>query len=202
MSTAVGRANITKAQTPERVHGGWREIVIFGLLAYGLAWAWSGFWLLPYLSDLLTRSTTPTGLDRSTRRCGGLADHARPDDRRSHHAPLRQQGRVERFPRPLALLEVLPGGARCTGHLRNGGGPHRAGAGRVQVVGGGVVRLSHAHTHCAAVTGPGYPFGEPRPRLPTLALPSFYDRVEWAPFRGPRDYVLGRLGTRFLLRLK
>ncbi|MFL5991437.1 MAG: hypothetical protein ACJ73W_05520, partial [Rubrobacteraceae bacterium] len=30
------------------------------VLAYGLAWAWSGFWLLPYLGDLLTQSTTPT----------------------------------------------------------------------------------------------------------------------------------------------
>jgi membrane protease YdiL (CAAX protease family) len=27
-----------------------------------MAWAWSGFWLLPYLGDLLTRSTTPTDM--------------------------------------------------------------------------------------------------------------------------------------------
>jgi membrane protease YdiL (CAAX protease family) len=32
------------------------------VLAYGLAWAWSGFWLLPYLGDLLSRSTTPTDM--------------------------------------------------------------------------------------------------------------------------------------------
>jgi uncharacterized protein len=32
------------------------------VLAYGLAWAWSGFFLLPYLGDLLTQSTTPTGM--------------------------------------------------------------------------------------------------------------------------------------------
>jgi membrane protease YdiL (CAAX protease family) len=32
------------------------------VLAYGLAWAWSGFFLFPYLGDLLTRSTTPTDM--------------------------------------------------------------------------------------------------------------------------------------------
>jgi CAAX protease family protein len=32
------------------------------VLAYGLAWTWSGFWLLPYLGDLLARSTTPTDM--------------------------------------------------------------------------------------------------------------------------------------------
>ena len=32
------------------------------VLAYGLAWAWSGFFLFPYLGELLTQSTTPTGL--------------------------------------------------------------------------------------------------------------------------------------------
>jgi hypothetical protein len=34
------------------------------------------------------------------------------------------------------------------------------------------------------------------------ALPAFDDRVDWASFPGPRDYVLGRLGARFLLLLK
>src|SRR3712207_8009779 len=36
----------------------------------------------------------------------------RPDGRCAHHAPLREQGRVERLARPLAPLEVLRGGAR------------------------------------------------------------------------------------------
>jgi hypothetical protein len=30
------------------------------VLAYGLAWAWWGFWLFPYLGTLLNQSTTPT----------------------------------------------------------------------------------------------------------------------------------------------
>ncbi len=40
----------------------WREVILFGLLAYGLAWVWWGFWLFPYLGTLLTQSTTPTDL--------------------------------------------------------------------------------------------------------------------------------------------
>jgi hypothetical protein len=36
--------------------------MLFVLLAYGLAWVWSGFWLLPYLGTLLTQSTTPTDM--------------------------------------------------------------------------------------------------------------------------------------------
>jgi uncharacterized protein len=32
------------------------------LLAYGLAWAWSGLFIFPYLSDLLTQPTTPTDM--------------------------------------------------------------------------------------------------------------------------------------------
>jgi CAAX protease family protein len=32
------------------------------VLSYSLAWAWAGFWLLPYLDDLLTRSTTPANM--------------------------------------------------------------------------------------------------------------------------------------------
>jgi hypothetical protein len=55
MSTEFGAPNRTEAQAPARAHVvNWREVVLFGLLAYGLAWAWSGFWLLPYLGDLLT----------------------------------------------------------------------------------------------------------------------------------------------------
>ena len=62
MSTEVGPTNITAAQTSDRVPVNWREVLLFGLLAYGLAWAWSGFWLLPYLGNLLTQPTTPTDL--------------------------------------------------------------------------------------------------------------------------------------------
>jgi uncharacterized protein len=32
------------------------------VLAFGLAWVWSGFFLLPYLGDLLTQSITPTDM--------------------------------------------------------------------------------------------------------------------------------------------
>jgi|SRR5829696_933524 hypothetical protein len=62
MSTEVGPTNTTVVQASARARVAWREVVLFGVLAYGLAWGWSGFWLLPYLGDLLTRSTTPTDL--------------------------------------------------------------------------------------------------------------------------------------------
>jgi hypothetical protein len=62
MSTEVGPTNATAVQAPARVHVAWREVILFVVLAYGLAWTWSGFWLLPYLGDLLTRSTTPTDM--------------------------------------------------------------------------------------------------------------------------------------------
>src|SRR3712207_9033582 len=52
----------TQVQAPARARVNWKEVVLFVVLAYGLAWAWSGFWLLPYLGDLLTRSTTPTDM--------------------------------------------------------------------------------------------------------------------------------------------
>ena len=57
-----GDTNGTGAQAPTRTNVNWREVILFALLAYGLAWAWSGFFLLPYLGDLLTQSTTPTDL--------------------------------------------------------------------------------------------------------------------------------------------
>jgi uncharacterized protein len=60
MSTGVGPTNTTAAQGSARVPVAWREVILFVVLAYGLAWAWSGVFLLPYLGDLLTRSTTPT----------------------------------------------------------------------------------------------------------------------------------------------
>ena len=62
MSTEFGSTNRTAAQAPALVHVNWGEVILFVLLAYGLAWVWSGFWLLPYLGDLLTQSTTPTDM--------------------------------------------------------------------------------------------------------------------------------------------
>lgn len=62
MSNKLGDTNGTAAQTPALVHVNWREVILFALLAYGLAWAWWGFWLFPYLGTLLTQSTTPADL--------------------------------------------------------------------------------------------------------------------------------------------
>jgi membrane protease YdiL (CAAX protease family) len=62
MSTEFGSTNRTAAQAPALVHVDWGEVILFVLLAYGLAWVWSGFWLLPYLGTLLTQSTTPTDM--------------------------------------------------------------------------------------------------------------------------------------------
>jgi hypothetical protein len=62
MSTEFGSTNRTATQAPALVHVNWGEVMLFVLLAYGLAWVWSGFWLLPYLGTLLTQSTTPTDM--------------------------------------------------------------------------------------------------------------------------------------------
>ena len=62
MATEPGDTNGTAMQRPARARVNWREVVLFGLLAYGLAWAWWGFLFFPYLGTLLTRSTTPTDL--------------------------------------------------------------------------------------------------------------------------------------------
>jgi hypothetical protein len=40
MSTELGDTNETAAQPPALVHVNWREVILFALLAYGLAWAW------------------------------------------------------------------------------------------------------------------------------------------------------------------
>jgi membrane protease YdiL (CAAX protease family) len=60
--TTIGDTAGTAAQAPARVHVKWKEVILFVVLAYVLAWAWSGFFLLPYLGDLLTQSTTPTDM--------------------------------------------------------------------------------------------------------------------------------------------
>jgi uncharacterized protein len=62
MSRESGSTNRTSAQAPALVHVNWREVILFVVLAYGLAWVWSGFFLLPYLGTLLTQSTTPTDM--------------------------------------------------------------------------------------------------------------------------------------------
>src|SRR3712207_9299591 len=70
MSAEIGTTAGTTVRAPARVHVRWKEVILYVLMAYGLAWAWSGFFLLPYLGDLLTRSTTPTDL---VDRLGALA---------------------------------------------------------------------------------------------------------------------------------
>jgi membrane protease YdiL (CAAX protease family) len=70
-STGLGTTNATGDQAPARAHVNWREVNLFGVLAYALAWAWWGIWLFPYLDTLLTRSTTPT--DLLERASGALA---------------------------------------------------------------------------------------------------------------------------------
>jgi uncharacterized protein len=62
MSTELGDTNGTAMQAPARVPVNWREVVLFGLLTYGLAWVWWGFLFFPYLGTLLTQSTTPANL--------------------------------------------------------------------------------------------------------------------------------------------
>jgi membrane protease YdiL (CAAX protease family) len=52
----------TAVQAPVHTRVNWKEVVLFAVLAYGLAWAWSGYFLLPYLGDLLTRSVTPSDM--------------------------------------------------------------------------------------------------------------------------------------------
>jgi membrane protease YdiL (CAAX protease family) len=61
-TTPTDNETRTEVQAPVRARVNWKEVTLFGLLAYGLAWAWSGFFLLPYLGDLLTQSTTPTDM--------------------------------------------------------------------------------------------------------------------------------------------
>src|SRR5215203_509208 len=62
MSSEFSSTHRTAAQAPALVHVNWKEVIIFVVLAYSLAWAWSGYFLLPYLGTLLTQSTTPTDM--------------------------------------------------------------------------------------------------------------------------------------------
>src|SRR5215203_5356002 len=61
-TTPTNNETRTEVRAPVHAHVKWKEVILFGLLAYGLAWAWSGYFLLPYLGDLLTQSTTPTDM--------------------------------------------------------------------------------------------------------------------------------------------
>src|SRR3712207_2022839 len=150
MSTEVSPTNTTPVQGSAHVHLAWRDVILFVVLAYGLG---VERLLAPSVPGRLAYPIYDAHRTvRTARRRGDPAGHARPDDRRPRHAHLRRQGRGERLSWPPALPEILPGGARCAGGLRHGGGPYRAGAGlgRVQLVGGQLVRLSHALAHRAA----------------------------------------------------
>jgi hypothetical protein len=61
-TTPTNNETRTAVQAPVRARVNWKEIILFVVLAYGLSWAWSGYFLLPYLGDLLTQSTTPTDM--------------------------------------------------------------------------------------------------------------------------------------------
>jgi membrane protease YdiL (CAAX protease family) len=62
MSAEIGATAGTAVQAPVRAYVKWKEVILYVGLAYGLAWAWSGFFLFPYLGNLLTQSTTPTDM--------------------------------------------------------------------------------------------------------------------------------------------
>jgi uncharacterized protein len=61
-TTPTNNETRTEVQAPVRARVNLKEVALFVVLAYGLAWAWSGYFLLPYLGNLLTQSTTPTGM--------------------------------------------------------------------------------------------------------------------------------------------
>jgi len=61
-SPTIGDTARTAARASVRTRVKWKEVTLFTLLAYGLAWAWSGYFLFPYLGTLLTQSTTPTDM--------------------------------------------------------------------------------------------------------------------------------------------
>src|SRR5215207_5257665 len=61
-SPTIGDTARTAARASVRTRVKWKEVTLFTLLAYDLAWAWSGFFLFPDLGDLLTQFTTPTDI--------------------------------------------------------------------------------------------------------------------------------------------
>jgi len=61
-TTMIGGTTGAAVHDPARADVNWKEVILFALLAYGLAWVWSGFFILPYLGALFTRSTTPTDM--------------------------------------------------------------------------------------------------------------------------------------------
>jgi CAAX protease family protein len=61
-TTPTNNETRTEVQAPVQARVHWKEVILFVVLAYGLAWAWSGIFILPYLGDLLTQSTTPTDM--------------------------------------------------------------------------------------------------------------------------------------------
>src|SRR5215217_3481277 len=61
-STPTNNETRPEVEAPVQSHVHLKEVILFVVLAYGLGWAWSGFFLLPYLGDLLTQSTTPTDM--------------------------------------------------------------------------------------------------------------------------------------------
>jgi uncharacterized protein len=61
-TTPTNNETRTEVQAPVHDRVNWKEVILFALLAYCLGWAWSGIFLLPYLGELLTQSTTPTDM--------------------------------------------------------------------------------------------------------------------------------------------
>src|SRR5215217_9020284 len=61
-STPTNNETRPEVEAPVQSHVHLKEVILFVVLAYSLAWAWSGYFLFPYLGDLLTQSTTPTDM--------------------------------------------------------------------------------------------------------------------------------------------
>jgi len=54
-STTIGETTSQAVRPPAHAHVNWKEVILFVVLTYGLAWAWSGFFLLPYLQRVAMR---------------------------------------------------------------------------------------------------------------------------------------------------
>src|SRR5215216_2471943 len=61
-TTPTNNETRPEVEAPVQSHVHLKEVILFVVLAYSLAWAWSGYFLFPYLGDLLTQSTTPTDM--------------------------------------------------------------------------------------------------------------------------------------------